>query len=127
MNILLDVQMSTDLTVVHFYLSILTAAQKSFSFTVVPIHTIPDSSRDHTTREEINYLRYSFLRIVAPPFCFSGNGIILGDFNQVQRYVLRGFRTQSDFATDPDFTEIEYTGSSSARTNNPSNKLDRFD
>ena len=94
---------------------------------MVPIHTIPDSSRDHTTVEEINYLRNSFIGIANPPFCFSGNGIILGDFNQVRRYVLSSFRTQSDFVTDQRFSEVEYTGSSSARTNNPSNKLDRFD
>ena len=123
----MHVQVTTYLTVVHFYLSILTAGPKSFHFTVVPIHTIPDSSRDHTTREEINHLRYTFLHIAAPPYCFSGNGIILGDFNQVQRYVLKGFRTQSDFVTDPNFSEIEYTSSSSARTKNPRNKLDRFD
>lgn len=94
---------------------------------MVPIHTIPDATSDHTTREEINYLRYSFLHIANPPYCFSGNGIILGDFNQVQRYVLKSFRTQSDLVKDPKFVEIEYTGSSSAKSTNPANMLDRFD
>ena len=92
---------------------------------MVPTHTTPDSTRNHTTREEINSLREALLRVVHSPYCFSANGIILGDFNQVQKNVLAKFESQLD--KDKNFWEVKYTGSSSALSTKDNNQLERFD
>lgn len=94
-----------------------------FSFSVFPVHTIPDTKSTHTTREEINNLRTNLNDFLGFPCCASQNAIILGDFNQVRRYVLSNFR--SDLDEDDDITPVPYEGSSSALTNDPTNQLDR--
>ncbi len=95
-----------------------------FNFNVLPIHTIPDKSRIHTTREEINSLYNNMNDLLNFPCCTSKNVIIMGDFNQVPRYVLTKYRSSLDRATD--VKEVEYSGSSSALTKDPRNQLDRY-
>lgn len=95
-----------------------------FDFSVLPTHTIPDSTSIHTTRQEIDNLRTNMNDLLAFPCCTSPNAIILGDFNQVPRYVLSNYR--SALAKDPNVKEVPYTGSSSALTQDPRNQLDRY-
>ena len=96
----------------------------AFTFIVMPVHTIPDGSSTHTTREEINSLRGNLNTMLNFPCCTSKNAIILGDFNQVQRYVRSNWR--SDLDLDENIKEVKYEGSSSALTPNPLRQLDRY-
>ena len=98
--------------------------KRKFDFSVLPVHTIPDSKSSHITREEINDLLKKSKEIESFPCCSSKNKIILGDFNQSPRYVKTNFRSELDM--DRDTKQIEYEGSSSARTTlGDKNQLDR--
>lgn len=96
----------------------------SFNFSVLPVHTIPDPSRSHTTREEINSLKDNLYDLLNFPCCSSKNAIILGDFNQGSQYV--GTNWRSDLDQDAkNIKEIMYTGSSTVA--NKPNQLDRYE
>ena len=96
----------------------------AFDFNVLPIHTIPDKTPTHTTREEIDNLRNNMIDLLKFPCCSSPNVIILGDFNQVPRYVLEKYRSALD--EDKNVKQVAYTGSSSALTPDSNNQLDRY-
>ena len=107
--------------VVHFQYSYYSSL---FPFLVMPVHTIPDDSSTHTTQEEINSLRGNLYTLLNFPCCTGTSAIILGDFNQVPRYVLSNWRSALD--EDEFIKEVMYEGSSSALSTNSEHRLDRY-
>lgn len=85
----------------------------TFDFTVITIHTKP--SLNPTT--EINFLHNILVAVVRPPLCYSGNAIIMGDFNQGSNYVSTKF--QSNLDQGQQYQQLYYTGGSTRAVKKP--------
>ena len=95
-----------------------------FDLTLVTIHTQPNKTKDgEKTRQEINGLHNFINRILNPPLCYSGNAIIMGDFNQGTNYVKDTWQSLLD--KSPEYNELTYAGGSTSATK-PPQKHDRL-
>ena len=87
-------------------LSSITTGMPIFDFTVITIHT-----RSRLNPEaEINELHNVLNMFTNPPHCYSGNAIIMGDFNQVPNFVAANFQSALDLG--PQYRQLQYSGSS---------------
>ena len=91
-----------------------------FDLTVLTIHTRPEQR----PQEEINGLQPFINYIINAPGCYSGNAIIMGDFNQGVRYV-KPATSQSSLDMSQHFDELTYIGGST-RALKPPQKHDRL-
>ena len=98
-----------------------TAIITQFKFTVMTIHTSPTPRAN--VQMEINGLQNFFVDISSHPTCFSGNLIIMGDFNQGFNYVGKTWKSNLD--NDLEFKEVVYTGGSTMSKKN-AYKQDRY-
>ena len=58
------------------------------NLTIVTMYTQPIKTKDGLkTRQEIDGVHNFINRILNPPLCYSGNAIVMGDFNQGTNYV----------------------------------------
>ena len=86
---------------------------------------MPDGTKKHTTRDEINAFHDSVIGVINKKHCFSASVIALGDFNQSPAYVKKVWK--SKFDNNQKFHELSYTGSSSDIKNlQQDNRLDRY-
>jgi len=92
----------------------------TFDFTVITIHTKPDFNEE----AEINSLHDTLSAVIRPPHCYSGNAIIMGDFNQGSRFV--GANFMSDLDIYPRYQQLQYFDQGSTLAMNPPQKHDRL-
>lgn len=84
-----------------------------FSFTVITIHTKPErGEKNANTKAEINSLHTALNVVINPPHCFSGNAILMGDFNQGIGFIPQSFQSEMDQL--PAYRQLEYDGGSTA-------------
>ena len=102
-----------------------------FDFTVITIHTKPPGSEfipNANTKLEIDELNTFFDLLVGSPRCYSGNAIIMGDFNQGTNYIGASHKSTLDVMTDR-YTQLMYEGgttvSSKDKKTRTSQKHDR--
>ena len=93
-----------------------------FDFTVVNIHTKPTPRPGLRTQAEINNLHNVLNTVITFPHCYSGNAIIMGDFNQGARFVA-GFQSTLDLRP-LNYHQLMYNGGSTAAVA-PPQKHDR--
>ena len=92
----------------------------TFDFTVITIHTKPTLN----PKAEINQLHNilsTYTTSVIP--CYSGNAIIMGDFNQGKRFVGSSFQSSLDQLSQ--YRQLLYSGGST-RARSPPQKHDRY-
>ena len=87
-----------------------------FDFTVITIHT----QQLLNVEAEIDELNYILNTFINPPHCFSGNAIIMGDFNQVEGFVADNFQSTLDKGSQ--YRQLVYK-----ETSTLSQALDRLD
>lgn len=78
----------------------------TFDFTIITIHTKPSLN----PQAEINSLHDTLLAVVNPPYCYSGNAIIIGDFNQGLNSVPAKFQSNLDQLQQ--YEQLQYIGGS---------------
>ena len=91
----------------------------TFDFTVVNIHTKPALN----PQAEINALHNVLNTVINYPYCYSGNAIIMGDFNQGTNFVPAAFQSSLDLLPQS-YRQLMYFGGSTAAMN-PPQKHDR--
>lgn len=85
----------------------------TFDFTVITIHTKPGLNPKH----EINQLDNILTTYTNEPHCYSGNAIIMGDFNQGTNFV--GSRFHSFLDQKQQYRQLMYNGGSTLATKPP--------
>lgn len=86
-----------------------------FKFTVITIHTKPErGDKNDNTKAEINSLHTALNIVINHPHCFSGNAILMGDFNQGIGFIPLTQKFQSQMDQLPAYRQLEYDGGSTA-------------